>query len=505
MQQKRRVYNLEFNFHIDTLGKYSDVYSLFKYLNQDLELNHSFFLESVEDESKKLLFSFICLEPDYILEIKNNNYKFKEILTEKGENIKSYLESRELMDKDEIEDDFNDKVIYNVKALDILEKLTPLNEHSFHEIFPRNIFYGGYLGYIGYDIVNDWVGYSRKTDFPDVLVGMHTKVLIYNHRSQGLYFVENTLKKGYRQPKRLIQSLKNYRPIEEIQYPKVTMNGTTNFISNVKQVEYFKMIEKVRDYIYSGDIIQAVISRKLKVKSEVHDMDIYGALRQINPSPYMYYLNFGKIRLIGSSPEALVTIDNDKLSTVPIAGTRKRGETPQEDLLLEKELLNDIKEKAEHVMLVDLARNDLAKISKPGTVKPIDFMKIKRFQNVMHIITILNSLKRDNISSFEVLKSMFPAGTVSGAPKLRAMKIINELEKEPRGPYAGVVGYCSLNGDCDWAIAIRTLYLNENEITAQAGGGIVKHSQPVNEWFETENKLKSILQAVKMAEEIIHE
>ncbi|MFX1451641.1 MAG: anthranilate synthase component I family protein [Promethearchaeota archaeon] len=496
---------MEFNFHIETLGKYSDIYSLFKYLNYDLELEQSFFLESVQEESKELLFSFICLEPDYILEITNNKYKFKELKTEKGEAIKAFLESNENLDESKEYTNFKDKVIYNVKALDLLEKLSPLDEHGFYEIFPRNVFYGGYLGYIGYDIVSDWVGYSKKTKFPDVMVGMHTKVLIFNHRTNKLYYIENTLKNGYEAPTRIIQSLKKYKPLKPIQYPKVSMNGTSNIISNVNQVEYFKMIEKIREYIYDGDIIQAVLSRKLKVKSETHDMDIYGALRQINPSPYMYYLNFGKIRLIGSSPEALVTIDNDKISTVPIAGTRKRGKTTEEDEALELELLDDIKEKAEHVMLVDLARNDLAKVSKPGTVQPIDFMKIKRFRNVMHIITTLNSIKRDKISSFEILKSMFPAGTVSGAPKLRAMEIINELEKEPRGPYAGVVGYCSLNGDCDWAITIRTLYLNENEITAQAGGGIVKHSQPVNEWFETENKLKSILQAVKMAEEITHE
>ncbi len=496
---------MEFNFHIETLGTFSDIYSLFKHLNYDLELKQSFFLESVQEESKELLFSFICLEPDYILEIKNNKYKFKELKTEKGETIKAFLESSENLDKSKHYDNFTDKVVYNVKALDLLETLTPLEEHGFYEIFPRNVFYGGYLGYIGYDIVNEWVGYTKKSKFPDVMVGMHTKVLIFNHKTNKLYFIENALKNGYKPPERLIRSLKKYKPSKPINYPKVSMNGTSNIVSNVSEIEYFKMIEKIKDYIYSGDIIQSVLSRKLRVKSETHDMDIYGALRQINPSPYMYYLNFGKIRIIGSSPEALVTIDNDKISTVPIAGTRKRGNTPEEDKALELELLNDIKERAEHVMLVDLARNDLAKVSKPGTVEPIDFMKIKRFRNVMHIITTLNSIKRDKISSFEILKSMFPAGTVSGAPKLRAMEIINELEKEPRGPYAGVVGYCSLNGDCDWAITIRTLYLNETEITAQAGGGIVKHSQPVNEWFETENKLKSILQAVKMAEEVKHE
>ncbi|MHA1300177.1 MAG: anthranilate synthase component I family protein [Candidatus Helarchaeota archaeon] len=496
---------MEFNFHIEALGKYKDIFSLFRHLNLDLDLKQSFLLESVQEQSKDLLFSFICLEPDYVLEINDNNYKFRNITNEKGETIKNYLESSEKIDNLQTDERFTDKVIYNIKAIDILKSLFPKNAQSFHEIFPRNIFYGGYLGYIGYDVVSDWVGYKQKTNYPDVLMGMHTKVLVYNHRTNNLYFIENSLKNGYQPPNELINSLKKYQPIKHTKYPNVSINGTDNIISNTSEIEYVKIIEKIKDYIYSGDIIQSVISRKLKVKSETHDMDIYGALRQLNPSPYMYYLNFGKIRLIGSSPEALVTIDNDRISTVPIAGTRKRGATPQEDQTLEKELLRDIKERAEHVMLVDLARNDLAKVSKPGTVLPSAFMQVKRFRNVMHIITELNSVKRDAISSFDILKSMFPAGTVSGAPKLRAMEIIHELEKEPRGPYAGVVGYVSLNGDMDWAITIRTLYLNKSEITAQAGGGIVKNSLPINEWFETENKLKSILQAVRMAEEIKHE
>lgn len=490
---------MEFNFHIEFLGKFSDIFLLYKHLNEDLELKYSFLLESAQEDTKDLLFSFICLEPDYILEIKNNEYKFKEILTEKGENIKSYLESSKIHDI-KSEENYIDKVIYNIKALDTLEKLCPINDQNFREIFPRNIFYGGYLGYIGYDVVNEWVGYTSKTNFPDILVGMHTKVLIFNHKSHNLYFIENTLKNGYQPPNQLIKSLKKYQFSTQTLYPKIPLDGTTNFRSNISEGEYYNIIEKVKDYIYSGDIIQSVISRKLKIESNAFDLDIYGALRQLNPSPYMFYLNFGKIRLIGSSPEALVTIDGDKISTVPIAGTRKRGKNKNEDEALEKELLEDNKERAEHIMLVDLARNDLAKVSKPGTGKAIKFMKVKKYQNVMHIITSLKSIKRDKISSFQVLKSMFPAGTVSGAPKLRAMEIISELEKEPRGPYAGVVGYISLNGDCDWAITIRTLYLNESEIIAQAGGGIVKHSVPELEWKETENKLKSILQAVKMAE-----
>jgi len=206
------------------------------------------------------------------------------------------------------------------------------------------------------------------------------------------------------------------------------------------------------------------------------------------------------LKEIFSKPEALVTNDQDTIYTVPIAGTRRRGKTPNDEIRMETELINDPKEIAEHMMLVDLARNDLAKVSLPGTVHPTNLMKIRKYRNVMHIVTNLQSTMQPGLTSFDLVKSMFPAGTVSGAPKLRAMEIIQELEVDNRGAYAGAVGYFSLNGDCDLAITIRSLYLLNKTVTAQAGGGIVADSDPRLEWIETKNKLRSLLTAVKMAE-----
>ncbi len=258
------------------------------------------------------------------------------------------------------------------------------------------------------------------------------------------------------------------------------------------------MIEKTKEHIYAGDIIQAVISRRLYTESKVDSMAIYEILRQLNPSQYMYNMNFDDVKIIGSSPEALVSKNKDILTTVPIAGTIRRGQTPEEDLKLEKELIEDPKEQAEHIMLVDLARNDLAKVSYPGTVDTYELMSIQKYQKVQHIISKVRS--RTPLDGYQVLKSMFPAGTLSGAPKKRAMEIINELETESRGPYGGGVGYFSINGDMTFAIAIRTLFGKAGKYFAQAGGGIVADSQPDDEFRETYNKLYSVIKSIKIAE-----
>ena len=255
-----------------------------------------------------------------------------------------------------------------------------------------------------------------------------------------------------------------------------------------------------KEHIAKGDVTQVVLSRKLRMESSIPPILVYQVMRRLNPSPYMYFLNFEGCKIIGSSPEALVTVDRGSCNTVPIAGTRRRGMTQEEDLTLERELLSDPKEVAEHIMLVDLARNDLAKISIPGSVDTYELMQIRRYRDVMHIISKVRS--RTHFHGIDVLKSMFPAGTVSGAPKLRAMELIQKLEPESRGPYAGVVGYFALNGDCDWAITIRSLYVQNHSFTAQAGAGIVADSDPQSEWAETQNKITSALKSVIIAEEL---
>ena len=260
------------------------------------------------------------------------------------------------------------------------------------------------------------------------------------------------------------------------------------------------MVEKTKDHIFAGDIIQAVISRRLYTETKVDPIKIYEVLRALNPSQYMYNINFDEIKIIGSSPEALISKNKDILNTVPIAGTIRRGKTPEEDLKLERELLSDEKECAEHVMLVDLSRDNISKVSYPGAVETYDFMTIQKYQKVQHIVSKVRG--KTPLDGFQVLKAVFPAGTVSGAPKLRAMQIIQELETEPRGPYAGSVGYFSFNGDLAMAIAIRTLFGNRGKYFAQAGGGIVQDSIPEKEFEETYMKMYSILKSIKIAERI---
>ncbi|MFQ5763026.1 MAG: anthranilate synthase component I family protein, partial [Candidatus Bathyarchaeia archaeon] len=256
------------------------------------------------------------------------------------------------------------------------------------------------------------------------------------------------------------------------------------------------------EYVFDGDIFQVVLSRRVKSDCKTEDLDVYGALRSLNPSPYMYYLNFGNLRMIGSSPEALVSLNGKQITTVPIAGTRRRGRTHRDEERMQNELTTDPKERAEHIMLVDLARNDVAKLAEPGSVKTRNFMTVRKFKHVMHLITTVTGELRRGLDARDVLKSVFPAGTVTGAPKFRAMEIIRELEKTARGPYAGATGYLALNGDMDWAITIRTILLHRNHVSVQAGAGIVAGSKPELEWIETENKMRSLLKALKLAEAV---
>ena len=494
---------MEFDIHIEKIGTLDDIFGFYKYLVKKDDLNKHVLLESASENTKESLYSFIALEPDFMLEINQDQFKIYDITSERGENIRNYVES-----KDPAEErphnplPFKDNVEYNMVALDTLSHLTPYSNLPFTELFPRNIFYGGMLGMISYDVVAPYVGYSSRSEFPDVLMGLYTKVLVYSHQSKALFMIDNSIDdyskdKDIRYQLNLFNrnnvsngNIKLSTGIEEI--------DEAGFRSNTSKSAHTRMIEKTKEHIYAGDIIQAVISRRLYTESKVDSMSIYEVLRQLNPSPYMYSINFEDVKIIGSSPEALVTKNKDILTTVPIAGTTRRGKTLEEDLKLEKELLNDPKEQAEHIMLVDLARNDLAKVSYPGTVDTYELMSIQKYRKVQHIVSKVRS--RTPLDGFDVLKSMTPAGTLSGAPKKRAMEIIQELETESRGPYGGSIGYFSFNGDMAFAIAIRTMFGKGEKYFAQAGGGIVADSQPDNEFRETYNKLYSVLKSIKIAE-----
>jgi anthranilate synthase component 1 len=269
---------------------------------------------------------------------------------------------------------------------------------------------------------------------------------------------------------------------------------------NISKEEFVKKVKKIKNYIEDGEIIQAVFSRRISKKTNVHPFMIYRTLRSLNPSPYMYYLDFGDHYIVGASPELLVQVENNDITSVPIAGTRPRGLTELEDKEIEKELIADPKENAEHIMLVDLARNDVGKVSEPGTVAVTEFMDIKKFSHVMHIVSKVTGKKKEDISALEVFQSCFPAGTVSGAPKIRAMQLISELENDKRGPYAGAIGFFDFFDNLEVAITLRTLFIKNGVASVQSGGGIVYDSIPELEFEEHLHKIEAVLKAIEMAE-----
>jgi len=268
---------------------------------------------------------------------------------------------------------------------------------------------------------------------------------------------------------------------------------------NVTKERFEKSVEKAKEYITSGDIFQVVLSKRYDFRFKGDLVTFYRSLREINPSPYMYFLKAGNKKIIGSSPEMLVRVDNRVVETFPIAGTRPCVKDPSENKRLAEELLADPKERAEHVMLVDLARNDVGKIAKFGSVHVPEFMKVHRYSHVQHIVSQVVGDLREDRESYDALRAVFPAGTVSGAPKVRAMEIIEELEPAKRGPYAGAVGYFSYNGNVDFAITIRTLFADKDEAHIQVGAGIVADSVPEREWFETDHKAEALIRALNKA------
>lgn len=276
-------------------------------------------------------------------------------------------------------------------------------------------------------------------------------------------------------------------------------NDSIPLEANVSREEFEEMVRKAKNHIISGDCIQIVLSQRFKAPVKTSPINVYRSLRQINPSPYLFYLKFGSKYLLGSSPEILVRLDENGIQLRPIAGTRPRGKTKEEDRLLEEQLLNDEKERAEHIMLVDLGRNDVGRVAELGSVRVDELMAVERYSHVMHIVSNVIGRLAPGIDAVDVLRAVFPAGTVSGAPKVRAMEIIEELEKERRGPYAGAVGYFDFSGNMDFCINIRSFFITNNQIYFQVGAGIVADSQPSAEFYETINKGKALIKALELA------
>ena len=353
-------------------------------------------------------------------------------------------------------------------------------------------FVGGALGYISYDTIRyiEKLPNQKPDDlqFPDVEMGIFEDGIVFDHiQNQAYYYFrkENRLQE--------IQELLNESFKEEEPFT------FTQLIVNITKENFEKAVKKAKQYVVSGDIFQVVLSKRFQFQYTGSLLTFYKSLRQINPSPYMFYYKSDKRQIVGASPEMLVRVDNRKIVTFPIAGTTPVTSNPEENFRLGKELLEDQKECAEHVMLVDLARNDLGRISKYGSVTVPEFMQVHQFSHVQHIVSQVTGDLKDGLESFDALKAVFPAGTVSGAPKVRAMEIIEELEPSHRGPYAGAVGYFSCNGNSDFAITIRTLFSEGNQAYIQAGAGIVADSIPEKEWFETDHKAKALIKALEHA------
>jgi len=500
---------MELNLQIQQLGQIDDVCDFYKFLSQNVENQNSVLLESVAENTQSMLFSFIGINPDFMVKLAGDQLSIFDVRTEKGELMKDYCDTYEPPVPD-YQMPFTDKVPMAMPALDAIKGLFPVSNHALPDLFPRRIFSGGLCGYVGYDVVAPFVGYSTTTtsqeQFPDVLMGLFTTVLAYAHNTHALYQIDNTLHKSPGDDTvanvfdQYHDGVENRSPMD---FPDQNRDANDLFQSNTTPDQWEEMLNITKEHLAAGDIIQAVIARKMVAESKVPPLTVYQALRSVNPSPYMFYLNFpnthnGDIRLIGSSPEALITKDHLHLETVPIAGTRRRGRTPEDEERMTDELLNDEKENAEHIMLVDLARNDLARVSVPGTVETYELKQLRKYPHVMHLISKVRATS--HLDPVTVLKSLFPAGTVSGAPKKRAMEIIHSVEREDRGPYAGCVGYLSFAGNMDMAISIRTIFNKDTTYVAQAGAGIVADSVPRLEYMETANKMKGVLAAIASAE-----
>ncbi len=436
---------------------------------------YSFLLESVEGGERVARYSFIGTEPDTV------------IRTGKGQTLG--------------------------KTDPLVPIERELNRYKLIEVPGMQRFNGGAVGYLSYESVNYFE--DLPTPDADVLnlpesVFMLTKTyMVFDHVGHKISVVSNAhlngnIERAYNEATARIDEI-----ISRLQSP-LSMPMSANSSpsqrlateSNMTPEEFYDMVNHVKEYIVAGDVIQTVVSQRLSRPTTADPFQIYRSLRAINPSPYMYYFELDGFQIVGASPEMLVQVENGIVSTNPIAGTRPRGADQQEDDANEVELRSDEKERAEHIMLVDLGRNDIGRVSEPGSVSVNQLMDVERYSHVMHLVSRVSGKLRDGYTNFDALRACFPAGTVSGAPKIRAMEIIAELEPDQRGPYAGAVGYFDFTGNMDTAIDIRTLVIKDGIAHAQAGGGIVYDSTPDFEYRETLHKASALMRAIDAAEEV---
>jgi anthranilate synthase component I len=443
---------------------------------------HTYILESAEENLTWGRYTFLGFEPK--LEISLNNHKIK------------------IKDKDRIK--LEEKCMDPAKYIrEILKEYKSPKQ----EELPS--FTGGLVGYFSYDYIKYAepklkLEHSQGTDFKDMDMMLFDKIIAYDNYKQKIIVIvnmdisneniEENYKTALEEIKRIIELIKSGKVKEE---EKIKL--LSDFEPLFNKEEYMQIVEKTKKYIYEGDIFQAVLSNKLEAKASGSLLDVYRRLRISNASPYMFYFSSDDIEIAGASPETLVKLEDKELSTFPLAGTRKRGMTEEEDKKLIKDLLSDEKEKAEHNMLVDLGRNDIGKISKFGSVKVDKYMEIVKFSHVMHIGSTVKSVIREDKDALNAIEAVLPAGTLSGAPKIRACEIIDELEKDKRGIYGGAIGYIDFSGNMDTCISIRLAYKKSDRLVIRSGAGIVADSDPELEYEECVNKMKAVKYAIESA------
>lgn len=448
----------------------ADIETPVSVLSRFVDHENAFLLESIEGDEKWGRYSFVGLDPELMLEVDHAAGGSGKI--------------------QELKDIFSD-----VKAADIPG-------------LPR--FFGGAVGFIGYEAMAEFermpkpkpskLPIEQKSRFLKV-----DKLIVFDNFRHTIKLVycsslkkHTSVDKAYADARSQLEALKVILD-KPCSAPKASAYPAVRFTSNMPKESFCEIVKKAKEYICDGDIIQVVLSRRLTSESCIPPFQLYRALRLLNPSPYTFFLKIGEHTLVGSSPEVMVRLTGSKVELRPIAGTRPRGASEQEDRELADQLLSDEKEKAEHVMLVDLGRNDLGRISQTGSVQVTEFMLIERYSHVMHIVSHVEGILKSGLNAYDVIAATFPAGTLTGAPKIRAMEIIHELEEQPRGAYGGGVGYISYNGNLDLAITIRTLEIENGYVSVQAGAGIVFDSIPEQEFEETGHKAEALRKAVDLA------
>jgi len=446
---------------------------------------YAFLLESIEGGEKWARYSFLGSAPSIVLRSRGKTVEM--------------LKNGEVFDSREVDDPL-------AFVRDYLSRYTPVETPG----IPR--FFGGAVGYLGYEMVRH---FERLPTTKPSLIGAYDSyfvitdsIVIFDNVSQKIKVVSNAHLDGTRSPEEayaeataqidaLIAKLKAPLP-----HPLARPGGgAVNFVSNMERHSFEAAVEQAKEYIRSGDIFQVVLSQRFSGELTVDPLDIYRVLRTLNPSPYMFFLRLDDTVVAGASPEVMVRKEGQRVELRPIAGTRPRGGTPEADRAFEEEMLSDPKERAEHIMLVDLGRNDLGRVCDTGTVRVSELMVVERYSHVMHIVSNVQGDLQDGLDAFDVARATFPAGTLSGAPKVRAMEIIDQLEPVRREVYGGAVGYFSFSGNMDMAIAIRTLVIKDGQVHLQAGAGIVADSDPAAEWQETVNKAMAVRRAIELVEQ----